>query len=459
MSNKRKLRWALPALGLSGALVAGFVSQSDASSHREAPLITEDPVADLTDVYAFVSPDDASTVTLVMNVNPLEQPAGGPNFHKFGDDVLYQFNVDSNGDARPDYEYEFRFTTQVANPKTFLYNTGPVTSLTDPDLNVSQKYSVVEVDNTKHGKRTTLASNVPVAPANVGKRSTPDYETNLASAAVTSLRGGGKVFAGPRDDPFFVDLGKVFDLGSLGPFQPAHLIPTPAEPGEDYVAEKNVHTIALQVPKSRLTSRYKDPVIGVWATTYRKTLEIHHKGWERHTGVWRQVARLGMPLVNEVVIPIGQKDRFNASKPVNDIQFAGSVLNPELANLIPVLYPGVMVPTSVDAGLGLGGREDIATIFVTGIPGVNRSGLFNGTPAEMIRLNTSIAVSSFPNGRALADDVTDVELRALAGGIGFPGTEAFNVFPNNVLGDDVSMNDKPFSPSFPYVATPWSGTD
>ncbi len=457
MSRNRKLSRVIPVIGLSGAMVAGLIAQADASSHREAPLISEDPVADLTDVYAFVSPDDSSTVTLIMNVNPFEDPAGGPNFHKFGDDVRYRFNIDVNGDARPDFEYDFRFASKIKNPATFLYNTGQVTSLSDDDLNQVQTYSVAEDDEIR-GKEATIGKNVPVAPANVGKRSTPDYEANLGSAAVTTLSNGMKVFAGPRDDPFFADLGKIFDLGSLGPFQPAHLIPTPAEPGEDYVANKNVHTIALQIPISHLTEVAGDPVIGVWATTYRRATQTRRSnGPQSHTGSWIQVSRLGMPLVNEVVIPLGKKDLFNASDPRKDVQFAGSVLSPELANLIPVLYPGVTVPTSVDAGLGLGGREDIATIFLTGIPGVNKSSTFS-KPAEMLRLNTSTA-SGFPNGRLLTDDVIDVSLRALAGGIGFPGTEAFNIAPNNVLGDDVSSNDKPLPASFPYVAAPQAGTD
>jgi hypothetical protein len=169
-------------------------------------------------------------------------------------------------------------------------------------------------------------------------------------------------------------------------------------------------------------------------------------------GRWVQVSRLGQPLVNEVVIPVGQKDKFNGSQPVNDGQFAASVLKPELAGLIPVLYPGVNVPTSVDAGLGLGGREDIATIFLTGIPGVNQpEGV---VPSEMLRLNTSTA-SGFPNGRLLSDDVTDTEIRALAGATAF--SPAFNISPNKDLGDGVNANDLPFTSSFPYLAAPVSG--
>ena len=456
MKRSRKLlRRGLPALGVMGALLAGTVSGAGASSHREAPLITEDPVADLTDVYAFVSPDDASKVTLIANVVPFESPAGGPNFYKFGDDVLYQLNVSNDGDPQAELQYQFRFTTTYANPATFLYNTGQVTSLNDNDLNVRQTYSVTEV-NTATGKSTTLGKNLPVPPANIGPRSTPSYEANLGSAGVKSLGGGMKVFAGPRDDPFFVDLGSIFDLGGLRPFNPAHLIPLPAAPGKDYVAGYNVHSIAIQVPKSALT-KGDEKTIGVWATTYRRAqrvLSSNKPGVLSHKGNWVQVARLGMPLVNEVVIPVGQKDKFNGSEPANDGQFATSVLKPELANLIPVLYPGVKVPTNVDAGLKLGGREDIATIFLTGIPGVNKpEGV---VPSEMLRLNTSTA-SGFPNGRLLTDDVTDTEIRALAGATAF--TPAFNISPNKDLGDGVNANDQPFTGSFPYLAAPASGYD
>jgi hypothetical protein len=457
MTTSRKLlRRVLPALGISGALVAGMTTGAEASSHREAPLISEDPVADLTDVYAFVSPDDASKVTLIANVIPFEHPAGGPNFYKFGDDVLYQLNVDNDGDAVADLQYQFRFTTTYRNPKTFLYNVGQVTSLNDPDLNVRQTYSVTEV-NTDTGRSKVLGRNLPVPPVNVGPRSTPNYETNLGAAGVKSIDGGIKVFAGPRDDPFFVDLGSIFDLGGLRPFNQAHLIKLPTAPGKDYVAGFDVHSLALQIPKSRLT-KGNDPVIGVWATTYRQAQRIHaanQSGTLNNQGGWVQVARLGMPLVNEVVIPVGQKDRFNASPPSKDGQFAASVLKPELANLIPVLYPGVKVPTKVDLKLGLGGREDIATIFLTGIPGVNQPKKV--TPAEMLRLNTSMAKSAFPNGRALADDVTDTEIRALAGAT--PFSPAFNISPNKDLGDGVNANDKPFNAAFPYLASPTSGYD
>jgi hypothetical protein len=454
MKLTRKLATrVLPVVGISGVLVAGALTGADASSHREAPLITEAPVADLTDVYAFVSPDKKDTITLIANVNPFELPAGGPNFHKFGDDVLYQLNVDNDGDSVADFEYRFTFRTSTANPNTFLYNTGQYTSLNDADLNVKQVYDVVEVNNDT-GKQTTLGTNLPVAPANVGPRSSPDYEKNLGRKAVQSISGGITAFAGPRDDPFFVDLGSIFDLGGLRPFNKAHLIPLKKENGKDYVAGFNVHSYALQIPKNRLVSG--DPVIGVWATTYRRANRVLTPGTATHSGGWVQVARLGQPLVNEVVIPLGLKDAFNAIPPSVDRtvpQAVQSVLDPELGRLIPVLYPGVKVPTSVDLGLGLGGREDLATIFLTGIPGVNQPK--NVVPAEMLRLNTDAKKSSFPDGRFLTDDVTDIEIQAVAGATAF--TPKFNKAPNNQLGDGVDKNDAHFGSKFPYLAPPRSG--
>lgn len=456
MTRNRKLfTRGLPALGLTGVMVASMVSGASASSHREAPLISSDPQADLTDLYAFMSPDAKDTLSLVMNVNPMEQAAGGPNFYKFADDVLYQFNIDNNGDALPDWEYQFRFTTTTQNPKTFLYNTGQVTSLTDPDLNVRQTYTVTQV-NVKTGTSKVVGSNLPVPPVNVGNRSTPNYEANLAKPAIKtiSVKGEGsssataKVFAGPRDDPFFADLGQIFDLGGLGPFLPAHLIPSKAQKGEDYLAELNVHTIVLQLPKASVVRT--DPVVGVWATTYRmKSRVLDGKGGLSGSGGWVQVSRLGQPLVNEVVIPMGMKDKFNNSQPKDDLQFAGNVLNPELGNLIEVLYPGVKVPHDVDLGLGLGGREDIATIFLTGIPGVNKPASVK--PSEELRINTGIA-SGFPNGRTLTDDIVDTELRALAGAT--PFTPEFNKSPNKDLGDGVNASDHPVSNNFPYLASP-----
>jgi hypothetical protein len=456
----------IPVAILSTSLVLGSIGESDASSHREAPLITEDPVADLTDVYAFVSPDRPDTVTLAMNVIPFESPAGGPNFYKFGDDVLYRLNIDNDGNSEADISYEFRFKTTVTNPNTFLYNTGPIDTLDDPDWNIRQTYTITKEFG---GERAVVAEDVPTPPDNVGVRSTPNYEA-LANAAVQPLPDGGWVFAGQRDDPFFVDLGSIFDLGGLRPLNQAHLIPLPTAPGRDYVAGYNVHTIAIQVPIDQLLSG-DDPVLGVWATTSRRAVRVLSNWDDRpqpiHRGPWVQVARLGMPLVNEVVIPVGLKDKFNNSKPKDDVaNFGTTILDPELGRLIPVLYPGVNVPKNVDLGLGLGGREDLVAIFATGIPGLNRSPNFSA-PGEMIRLNTSIKptgtenklgllggdIQGFPNGRRLADDVTDIELQAVAGATPFTPDFA----GNSIITDGVGGNDLPFLPSFPYLAPPRDG--
>ncbi|TMI56404.1 DUF4331 domain-containing protein, partial [Candidatus Bathyarchaeota archaeon] len=220
------------------------------TSHREAPKISKDPVADNTDLYAFVSPDKPDSVTILANYVPLEEPAGGPNFNAFGDDVLYEIIIDNNGDGIENITYQFRFKTKIGNPDTFLYNTGPITSLSDSSWNVKQFYSVTKVRGPRRsGSSTVLGNNLPTPPVNIGPRSTPNY-TDLANAAVNTLSDGSNVFAGQRDEAFYVDLGSIFDLGTLRPFQNLHLIPTPAAPGVDTTKGFSVHSIAIRVPKS-----------------------------------------------------------------------------------------------------------------------------------------------------------------------------------------------------------------
>ncbi|HET9442953.1 MAG TPA: DUF4331 domain-containing protein, partial [Acidimicrobiales bacterium] len=274
------------------------------SSHREAPSISKDPVADNTDTYAFVTGGD--TVTIVTSYVPAEAPAGGPNFYEFGDDVLYEIHVDNDGDGRPDVSWQFRFETEITNPDTFLYNTGPITALDSPSWNRRQRYTVTRVDHGPGGGAgsTVLGRGLACPPCNIGPRSTPGYAA-LAGAAVHALPGGGRVFAGQRADSFYVDLGSVFDLGTLRPFQALHLVPGTNGQGVDTLRNANVHTIALQVPIAQLTrdgSVPSDPlsptsVVGVWGAASRQKAKVRETGRAPTTvGPWVQVSRLGNPL-------------------------------------------------------------------------------------------------------------------------------------------------------------------
>jgi hypothetical protein len=444
-------------------------SGATASSHREAPLIGDDPAADNTDVYAFVSPDKPNTVTIIANYIPFEDPAGGPNYYRFDPTVLYELKIDNDGDAREDVAYQFRFKTSVGNPNTFLYNTFPVTSPTDPDLNVKQTYSVTRVA----GKQSTVvASDVPVPPANIGPRSNPTYDP---FQGVVSFGPDRKVFAGPRDDPFFVDLGSIFDLGGLRPFNSLHVIPLADEAGQDGVLNYNTHTIAIQVPKTDLLQApMANGTIGIYASASRPKITIlRGDGTFDANGPQVQVSRLANPLVNEVVIPLGKKDLWNASDPRNDSQFASRYTAPELATLESILYPVLDGPPTT-------GRGDLAAILLTGVPTLNFTGT---TQADLLRLNTNFTAppvgtgsrlglldgefSGFPNGRRLEDDVTDIELRAIACGYGpvvGPIIESFgfcdgnaNRTPNSLIGDGVDANENTFLSNFPYVAAPNRG--
>ena len=435
-----------------------------ASSHREAPLTSEDPLADNTDVYAFVSPDKPDTVTLVANYVPFQLPAGGPNFYRFGDDVLYEIHIDNNGDANNDIVFQFRFTTTTVNPNSFLYNTGPITydpaTKSYPNWNRPQTYDLTVV---KNGVPQTLGTGLLSPPNNVGPASTPNYAALVQPAITTGLPNGITSFAGQRDDPFFVDLGRTFDLLGVNPAG-----------GTDFVGGLSVNTLALQVPKAYLQGIVAtDPVIGVWATASRQQTTVLNgppNGGKTETGNFVQVSRLAMPLVNEAVIPLGMKDRFNATPvgPGNDVQFLNYVTSPELARLFVALGVDKDTPTT--------NRTDLVAVFLTGVQGLNQPAVVS--PAEMIRLNMSIAPSTndpntvnrmgvlggqndgFPNGRRLADDVADIELQTVAGILCQPGGPLAGGAPcrtsmvNTALGDGVNANDLPFQTTFPYVANP-----
>jgi hypothetical protein len=441
------------AFGTALALLGPGVSS--ASSHREAPLTVADPQADNTDTYAFVSPDKPDSVTLIANWIPFEEPAGGPNFYPFSSDARYNIKLDTNGDSKPDITYQWKFTTQdLRGNNTFLYNNGPVTSLTDTTLLFKQTYTLTKIDEA--GDSTVLVSNGKVAPSNVGAASMPNYSA-LRQEAITNVNGGGKTFAGQADDPFFLDL-RVFDL-----LYGANL----SEAGNDTLNGYNVNSVALQVPTSEL-GLGTDKIVGVWSTTDRPSMRVAAAdGSQQYSGSPVQVSRLGMPLVNELVVPTGLKDAFNALPPEKDITVApvvARVTDPELPKLIETIY-GIKAPATP--------RNDLKAIFLTGLKGLNQPD--GVAPAEMLRLNTGIQPTTnpnrlgvlagdnagFPNGRRLADDVVDIEIQAVEGAVSVDTSGAptgVSLVKPLAAGDGVNANDVAFGGSFPYLALPRSGS-
>jgi hypothetical protein len=450
------------------------------SSHREAPAISKDPVADNTDTYAFVSPDDPSTVTIISNYLPLEAPFGGPNFFEFGDDVQYYIHVDNNGDGLAEVIYVFNFETTVSNPNTFLYNTGTISSITSSSWNRKQFYSVKRIE-TRTGKSQVLGTGLPCPPCNIGPLSTPSY-SSLASEAINSLPGGRTVFAGQRLEGFYVDLGAIFDLGDLRPFENLHIGSLAAAPGVNATNEFSVHTIALKVPISDLTAGGAVPtnamspqaVIGVWASASRRaaTVREHGNGVVAELGGWVQVSRLGNPLFNEVIVPMGKKDLWNSLPPVEDARFASYVEQPELASLLPVLYPGVFPNLAAYKTA----RADLVAILLTGLPSGIVPGFQNYTgkvKADVLRLNVAIPpntsspsalgilggdLAGFPNGRRVFDDVVSIELRAIAG-LTIPLVDP-SYTPDaaaSLVTDGLTDADTTYLTQFPYLGTPQGG--
>ncbi|ONI86530.1 hypothetical protein ALI144C_11580 [Actinosynnema sp. ALI-1.44] len=448
---------------LIGVALAGFMPGSaTASSHREAPLIAADPTVDNTDVYAFVSPDNPETVTVVANWFGLQEPNGGPNFYPWATDANYDINIDNDGDAKPDLTYRWTFENDDRRGKsTFLYNNGPVTSLDDENLLFRQNYKLEVIDDK--GKDKTLIRKGRVAPSTVGPASMPDYRV-LRDQAVAKLPGGGQTYVGAAEDSFFLDL-RVFD-GLYG----GNL----SEVGQDTLRGYNVNTIAIQVPKSVVSLKgdaRRNPVIGVWSDTERRTMRLS-PGQAKAEGPYVQVSRLGNPLVNEVVSSAALKDAFNGLTPDRDgtvKPLLDRVTNPEVAKLLEAAHK-LKAPATP--------RDDLVEIFLTGI--TTKAGgpikadlnsqLNNAdvnpkkfVPSEMLRLNTSIAptdkpnrlgliggdLQGFPNGRRLADDVVDIELQVLAG-----AAQTGQIVPELAAGDKVDANDRWFEQKFPYVALP-----
>ncbi|HEY4702249.1 MAG TPA: DUF4331 domain-containing protein, partial [Streptosporangiaceae bacterium] len=363
-------------------------------------------------------------------------------FYEFGDDVLYEIHIDTHGNGEADITYQFRFTTVLDDRNTFLYNTGPITSLNSKAWNRKQFYSVTRVD---HRGTHHLARALRCPPCNIGPLSTPNYEAALGQPAVHALPGGASVFAGQRAEQFYVDLGSIFDLLDLRPLQSAnvfaHSLGLGNQPGVNATNHLNVHTIAIKVPISSLTS-HGHPTIGVWTSASRQSASIFgDEGTKVHSGPWKQVSRLANPLFNELIVPLGKKDYWNTQPPAHDKQFAQFVANPELAGLFPAIYPAIgggAAPFANLAAFNKSGkaRADLEAILLTGIPAGIIKGFTNFTgavQADMLRLNTSIPptpasaptfstlglvggdLAGFPNGRRITDDVVTIELRAVAG--------------------------------------------
>ena len=432
----RRLALVLLAAGAAAALVFGLVargsspSAANASSHREAPLISEDPSADNTDLYAFRSPDKPDTVTILSNLIPGEDPAAGPNWYTFSPSARYDIYADTNGDGKPDVTWYFRFRNQA--PVAFLQNT-------------QQSYTVTKVA----GRKSSVVGNgLLTPPDNIGPRSTPNYHA-LATAGIHQLGDGTTVFAGQRDDAFFGDIGAIFDLVAIREGTGA------TGGGKDFFAGYGVHAIALQVPASMLDNG-SNHVVGIWAATDRQKAAVKA---EKKPAAWVQVSRLGNPLINEVVIPTQLKDHWNSTTPAGDKQYEQYYEKPVLAHLLNQLYPQFGPFQETD-------RQDLVSVLLTGLksPNLNYTG---PTFADELRLNLSIAptaavgkgnrlgvlggdLAGWPNGRRLEDDVIDIAERAVGGAL---------IGHSLPLGDGVDANDVPLQSSFPYEPDPFSGYD
>lgn len=443
-------------------LIASLTKSVYASSHRDAPMISEDPTADATDLYAFVSPDKPDTVTILANYIPIEEATVNSNF-KFSDDVLYSILIDNDGDAREDITYNFRFNTKINDKDSLLYSLGPIQSIDDKNFHVRQTYTLSKVER---GVTTILGKDLPVPPNNIGPKSLPDYE-KISNSAITNLPNGVTTFAGQVDDPFFVDIGSLIDLISI------RRLPGTLGGGVDGFGGFNTHTLALQIPINQLI-RKDHPVIGIWTTASRQKVKVlNTNATTQNSGEWVQISRLGNPLINDFFIPFSQKDLWNFSKLTDDAQFYDLITNPAVATNISSYY-GIKVP--------LGGayaqetaRGDLFAIIMTGIGGLNVIS-DREVPSDQLRLNTSIKpagkidtmgllngdTQGYPNGRRLEDDVVDIYLRAAVGAVyakltndpAFVADKAASY-----LGDGVDANDKQFRPNFPYVALPISGVD
>jgi hypothetical protein len=487
---------ALLAVLCAGAAVQVPVH---ASSHREAPFITKQPKVDATDFYMFRSyePGREGFVTLIANYVPLQDAYGGPNFFMMDPDALYEIHIDNNGDAKEDITFQFRFQTAnkdaqltVGGKKVsipLVINGGPIADPNAAGANVREVYSVTVVRGDRRGGHRSAVTNATSGSTifdkpldNIGNKSIPNYAAYAAkhiySVNIPGCSTPARMFVGQRKDPFVVNLGETFDLINIK--APATEFAANAEKAaRDDLDDKNVTSIELEVAASCLTAG-GDPVIGGWTTASMRQVRLLNPvpasgggtGASKDGGAWTQVSRLGMPLVNEVVIGLKDKDRFNASKPMNDAQFADYVTNPTLPALIEILYgnAGAKAPTNFP-------RNDLVTAFLTGVKGLNQPAKV--TPSEMLRLNTSIAPvamgaqkrlgvidgdnAGFPNGRRPGDDVVDIALRVVMGKL---CTLNLGCAPSDApagglhFTDGAYLDDSFFTNGFPYLKTPIPGS-
>lgn len=496
------------------AAMAVIATVAQASSHREAPFITTAPKVDATDFYMFRSyePDRGDHVTLIANYLPLQDAYGGPNYFALDPNAMYEIHVDNNGDAREDISFQFRVENKLANGGAGvnlnvggkmvgipLVQAGTVSNVSDGNLNVAETYTVAVVRGDRRKGGAQLLTGVGGATRfdkpvdNIGVKTIPDYAAYAAKHVHTVNIPGcnmpARLFVGQRQDPFAVNLGTIFDLVNA----PVSVITDPALIGAapNTLADKNVTSLALEVHKSCLTNG--DDVIGAWTTASLRQARVLDgspmsglQTTEKTGGAWVQVSRLGMPLVNEVVIGLKDKDKFNASKPSGDGQFIDYVTHPTLPALLEIALaaPGI-APTNFP-------RNDLVTTFLTGIQGLNQPQ--NVVASEMLRLNTAIAPvafaqqnrlgivgnilaggsdnAGFPNGRRPKDDVVDIALVAVMGGLCMANgdTNALGLGaackPSAVplgatafrLHDAVDQAVVPLMPGFPYLNTPLPGS-
>ena len=452
------------------------------SSHREAPQITETPKVDATDFYMFNSYESGRQgyVTLIANYIPLQDAYGGPNYFTLDDDAIYEIHIDNDGDAEEEITFRFNFTTtvrgvmldidgeQVAIPLLQAGEIGPGAGDTD-NLNVVETYTVTMVDgDRRNGSANALTDSVSgsdefVKPVdNIGNKTLPDYASyagdHIYDVAIPNC-GDGRLFVGQRREGFVVNLGETFDLINTNPLGPVN-----GEPNS--LADKNVTTMALEVPATCITNG-TDPVIGAWTTASVRQASVVNPGPDNrpaviHGGAYTQVSRLGSPLVNEVVIGLPDKDRFNHSEPADDGQFANYVTHPTLPALIELLYPSAPAPTQFP-------REDLVAAFLTGVDGLNKP--MNVQASEMLRLNTEVPAvagamqdplgviagdnAGFPNGRRPGDDVVDIALRVVMGVLLEEDVAPAGQAP---LTDGAYVDASKFDDSFPYLVTPLPGS-